>query len=268
MGAISVTAAEITAGLRALGVRGGGRLFVHSSLRAFGHVEGGTEAVCAALIDAVGPEGTVAVPTFTWSANHARETVTFDVSRDPCEVGRIPETFRRLPGALRSEHLCHSLAAVGPLAPRLMGDGVHPFGRGSSMYALYELDFQYAFLGCDFSSCTALHTVEELAAIPYRYYRHFSGSTVIRPDGSRVPSRAVEFLRYLPFQNDFASMEAVFRGRGVVRSAKIGAATVLLSAARAIVDIGLEIVRADPGALLTAASRENLRKWDRAQGSR
>ena len=268
MGGTSVTAAEISTGLRALGVQKGGRLFVHSSLSAFGRVEGGAEAVCAALIDAVGPEGTVAVPTFTWSTNHSRELVTFDVAADACEVGRIPETFRRLPGALRSEHVCHSVAAVGPLAPRVMGDGIHPFGRGSSMYALHELDFQYAFLGCGFGSCTALHTVEELAAIPYRYYRHFSGSTVIRTDGSRVPSRAVEFLRHLPFQNDFAAMERVYRERGVARSAKIGAATVLLSTARAIVDIGLELVRADPGALLTAASRANLREWDRAQGSR
>lgn len=260
MGATSVTAAEITAGLRGLGVQGGGRLFVHSSLSAFGHVEGGAEAVCAALVDTVGPEGTVAVPTFTWSANHAREAVTFDVSRDPCEVGRIPETLRQLPGALRGEHVCHSVCALGPLAPRLMGDGIHPFGRGSSMYALYEMDFQYAFLGCGFSSCTALHTVEELAAVPYRYYRHFRGSTVTRVDGSSVPSRAVEFLRYLPFQNAFGSVEAVFRERGVLRSARIGEATVLISTARAIVDVGLELVHADPGALLAPASRAYLRE--------
>ena len=257
----SVSPADIVAGLRGLGIGRGDRLFVHSSLSAFGHVEGGAESVCAALLDAVGPDGTVAVPTFTWSANHGKETVIFDVANDRCEVGRIPETLRRLPGASRSEHVCHSVAAIGSLSAKLMGDGVHPFGRGSSMYALYENDFRYLFLGCGFSSCTALHTVEELAAIPYRYYRNFEGSTVIRPDGSHRGSRAKEFLRYLPFQNDFASMEGVYRARGALREGRIGAATVLLSSARLIVDIGLELVRRDPGHLLTEASRVYLRSW-------
>lgn len=40
-----------------------------------------------------------------------------------------------------------------------------------------------------------------------------------------------------------------------------GAATLMLTTARAIVDIGLELVRADPGAPLTAASQAYLGAW-------
>jgi aminoglycoside 3-N-acetyltransferase len=255
-----VTAADIVEGLRRLGIEAGANLFVHSSLSAFGHVVGGAPAVCEALLDTAGG-GTVAVPTFTWGTNHDKETVTFDVARDSTEDGRIPETFRLLPGALRSEHVCHSIAAIGPLAPELMGDGVRPFGVGSSMYRLYELGFSLLFLGCGFASCTSLHSVEELAPVPYRYSRSFAGSTVIRPDGSRTPSRAQEFLRYLPFQNDFGKMEEVFRGRGVLREGSIGKARVLVTTVRSVVDIGLTLVRADPGFLLTEASRDLLKAW-------
>jgi aminoglycoside 3-N-acetyltransferase len=187
--------------------------------------------------------------------------VTFDVLRDACEVGCIPETFRRLPGALRSEHVCHSIAAIGPLAADLMGDGVRSFGPGSSMHRLYELDFQYLFLGCGFSACTALHTVEELAAVPYRYHRCYTGSTVVRPDGTRVPSRAVEFLPCQPFQNDFQKMEEIFRSRGTLHEGRIGAAGCILTRARSIVDIGLELVRSDPGYLLSEDSRALLKEW-------
>ncbi len=257
----SLTAREIARGLRELGVEPGARLFVHSSLRAFGRVAGGAAAVCEGLLESVGHEGTVAVPTFTWSAYHDKEVVTFDVVRDASETGCITETFRLLPGARRSEHVCHSIAAVGPLSGELMGDGVRPFGHGSSMYRLYELNFQYLFLGCGFSACTALHTVEEVAAVPYRYSRCFAGSTVVRPDGSRVPSQAREFLRYMPFQNDFEKMEGVYRSHGALREGRIGAAAVILTTMRRIVDIGLALVRSDPGFLLTERSRAVLTEW-------
>ena len=253
-----VTKNDIVSGLRALGIRAGDRMFAHTSLSAFGRVDGGADAVCDALVEAVGPSGTVAVPTFTWGAYHDQETVVFDVRNDPCEVGRVPETFRRRAGAVRSEHVCHSIAAIGAAAQDVMGDGVRPFAEGSSMHRLYELDFWYVFLGCGFGCCTALHTVEELAQVPYRYYRHFEGSTVIRADGSVVPARSVEFLRRNPYDNDFGKMEAVYRKEGLLRTVTVGDARILCAKAREIVDLGLRLMRDDIGCLLTEASRQYL----------
>ncbi|WP_203603573.1 AAC(3) family N-acetyltransferase, partial [Streptomyces sp. SID10692] len=48
-----------------LGVRPGDVLLVHASLRSLGPVAGGARGVLAALRRAVGPEGTVVVPSFT-----------------------------------------------------------------------------------------------------------------------------------------------------------------------------------------------------------
>lgn len=59
--AVVVDAEAVCAGLRELGVSGGA-VIVHSSLSAFGEVDGGAEAVVRGLLRAA---GTVVVPAFT-----------------------------------------------------------------------------------------------------------------------------------------------------------------------------------------------------------
>src|SRR5688500_3872525 len=49
--------------LRALGVGGGDVVLMHSSKSSLGFVAGGPQAVVQAALDAVGPEGTLVVPT-------------------------------------------------------------------------------------------------------------------------------------------------------------------------------------------------------------
>lgn len=62
------TRQSLTHELRDLGVKQGDVLLVHSSLSALGWVNGGAEAVVLAFLDAIGDNGTLAVPTFS-SAN-------------------------------------------------------------------------------------------------------------------------------------------------------------------------------------------------------
>jgi hypothetical protein len=77
-----VTQDRVLRGLEELGIRPGEMVYVHSSLSAFGHVDGGADAVIDALLESFGPGGTVAVPTFTWERNHAKPVVEFDVAND------------------------------------------------------------------------------------------------------------------------------------------------------------------------------------------
>ena len=58
-----MTKAEIVDGLSKLGVKAGDILMVHSALSSLGWVEGGADTVIDALIEAVGPGGTIAMPT-------------------------------------------------------------------------------------------------------------------------------------------------------------------------------------------------------------
>ena len=230
-----VTQDQIVVGLKAVGIAAGDTVLAHSSLSAFGHVEGGADAVIDALLTAIGPEGTLVLPTFTWSAFHDKERVVFDLANTPCETGRIPETFRHRPGVVRSAHVCHSVAVCGPHAQACLGDGVHPFGRGSSFDALCRLNAWSLLMGVTFSSCTALHSAEELEQVPYRAYRDFRGSEVVYPDGRRAPCASVEYLRQDGAHSDFEKAEALFAEAGVLRIARVGNARLINSRIRDVI---------------------------------
>ncbi len=244
-----VTQADIETGLKELGVSPGDVVFAHSSLSAFGYVEGGADAVIDALLAAVGPEGTVVLPTFTWAAFHDQHGVVFDVLNTPCETGRIPETFRRRAGVKRGIHICHSMAAFGARADEALGDGVSPFGKGSAFDHLYRLDAWNLFLGVTMSCCTAAHSAEELVQVPYRAYRDFKDCAVVLPDGRRIPSPSVEFMRQNDWKNDFAKLEGILARAGLLRSCQIGAARCLNARLRDIVDLASRMLRENPNSL-------------------
>jgi len=64
-----------------------------------------------ALRDALGPAGTLVMPTMSDGAS------VFDPKTTPtCEMGIVAETFFRQPGVLRSTHPGASFAAAGPHA--------------------------------------------------------------------------------------------------------------------------------------------------------
>jgi aminoglycoside 3-N-acetyltransferase len=107
-----ISRAEIVAQLRSLGVAAGGVLLVHSSFRAVRPVEDGPRGLILALLDALGPRGTLVMPSWTGDD---------DAPFDPCstvaspDLGIVAETFRQRPGVVRSTHP-FAFAAAGPLA--------------------------------------------------------------------------------------------------------------------------------------------------------
>src|SRR5688500_5973208 len=58
-GSPAVTRTQLVADLRRLGVREGGVLMVHTRMSALGWVVGAAETVVHALLDALGPDGTL-----------------------------------------------------------------------------------------------------------------------------------------------------------------------------------------------------------------
>ena len=98
-----------------LGVTDGDILLFHSSLKSFGYIEGGADAVIDGALLAVGDCGTLVAPTLV-QRDFANAYKNWDKNRTPSDVGRITEVFRKRPEALRSDQATHSVAAIGPMA--------------------------------------------------------------------------------------------------------------------------------------------------------
>ncbi len=250
--ALSITAATLAAALATLGLPPGAAVLAHSSLRSFGHVEGGADGVIDGLLAAAGPAGTVMAPTLTGSeALSPANPPRFDPAATPCWTGRIPETLSRRPGAVRSLHPTHSVAAVGADAAALTAgharsvtpcDELSPYGALARRADGYVL-----LLGVDHESSTLFHHVEELAGLPYHMQPGFALATQVV--GGVAQERPVMLHRY-GAARCFNRMEPLFSALGIQRTGQIGAATVRLVHAAGMVAAVLAAVRADPSILL------------------
>ncbi len=173
----SVTKADFLHALSAVGIQPGDLLLAHTSLSAFGHIQGGPDTVIDALLEALGPAGTLLLPTFTQSAVYSdgdwyasTSFRPFDIASPRTWTGLIPSTFMQRPGVLRSAHPTHSVAGLGPLAPACLNDHLEtdsPTGLKSPFGKLLAHKGKMLWLGADLASSTFLHLLEDQANLPY-----------------------------------------------------------------------------------------------------
>ncbi len=188
---------EIRADLQALPLPSGTVVFVHSSMSRLGYVEGGAATIAAVLYEVIirDRNGTLAVPTFTMTGGMAdtlRSGGVFDLRTTPSGTGRITEIIRQHPGAVRSLHPTHSVAALGPRAEWLTEAhhrDTHSFGAISPFVRLIEADGFVLGLGIDLGPVTFVHTVEDLSDFPIPVYTDDSPISAVCRNGQ---GRAVE----------------------------------------------------------------------------
>lgn len=229
--------AEIADQLRALGVREGGVLLVHTSFRAVRPVEGGPLGLIGALRDALGPDGTLVMPSWTGDNDAPFDPVATPASPD---LGIIADTFWRLPGVVRSDHP-FACAAAGPRAGRIVADPLPlpPHVPASPIGRVHELDGQVLLLGIGHDADSTLHLAEILAGVPYRVPTHV---TVLR-DGR---SERVDYGENDHCCARFALADGWLRERGHQAEGPVGNAHARLARAQDIVAVAVDHLRRDP----------------------
>ena len=160
---------EFTDGLRQLNIKSGDVTLVHSAMRTMGHVEGGAKTIVDALLEVLGPTGTLVVPTFTF-AHEVEDDPVIDPAADRAEMGIITETARQYPGANRSTAFRHSFAALGRRAEVITqtDPALSPFDLRSSFGVMLALNTQVLLIGVTYSSSTSHHFSEFVCEVPYR----------------------------------------------------------------------------------------------------
>ena len=246
----TVTSDDIRRGLSDLGVRSGDTIMVHSSLSSFGHVNGGAPAVIEGLSRAVGSAGTVVMPAFTLSLRDVRAPV-LDVLRSPSEVGAIAETFRVMPGAVRTRHILHSVSARGARAAQVAAcRHISSWGDDTPFMKLYDWDAWIVLLGCDYTSCTLLHAVEQAESVSYRYVQKFPDARLVDEDGRESPLYCTTLTRKEGYNNDFTRPGKLLAVEGHETTTVVGSATLRAVRARVLIDTVRDAVRNDPSFLL------------------
>jgi aminoglycoside 3-N-acetyltransferase len=230
--------AGIARGLRQIGIRPGDLLQVHSSLSAIGYVEGGADAVVDALLEALGPTGTLMVPTF----NHGAAEV-FDVQTTPSVNGAITEAVRKRPAAKRSVHPTHPYAAIGPLAEELTCEHLEllTFDERSPLGKLATMGGHVLLLGVGMDRCTAAHIGETMARVPCVGYREFERK-VLGSDGTVHTAWAV-LWRDGPCSLEWDPLEEAMRRQGMIVDGRIGDAVVQYMRAMDVVHTAYELTK-------------------------
>jgi len=230
------TIEEMTRQLLLLGVEPGGVLVVHSAFSRIRPVENGPLGVIAALRAAVGPAGTLVLPSMA-----DENDPPFDVLESPClGMGAIANTFWQMPGVLRSDSP-HSFAAAGPRAAEITA--AHPVeiphGPDSPPGRAHELDSQILLLGVGHDANTTIHVAENIAGVPYRLQTY---STVFREG---LPVR-VDYAEVDHCCENFRMMDDWLEDTGAQRRGKVGHAEARLSRSREVVAAALKRLRDDP----------------------
>jgi len=241
-----LTQEQIASELQKLGIQAGSIVFVHSSLSSMGYVEGGADTVVNAILSVLSSEGTLVVPTFTFSHGRVANSV-FDPVRDSSEMGRITEVIRTRAGARRSCHLLHSVAALGPHATEITAvHGPSAWAADGPFWKLYELDAHILMLGVPYLRCTFFHVVEQLVQVRYRRWREVE-ARVRDANGNEQSLLTFVYSPKPGFQgNDFNKLGRLLEDRGPAQVGAVGNAVARLFRARDALEIGLAVYRTDP----------------------
>lgn len=220
---------DLVEGLQKLGVQRGMGLMVHSSLSAFGHVEGGALTVIEALKAVVGEEGTLLMPSFNHGGAFVEGSVGYyDPTVTPTTNGAIPDTFWRLPGVFRSLDPTHPFAAWGRNACRYI-ERHHlalTMGEDSPLGLLAREGGYQLNLGTTHATATAKHLAETMRRTPCLGLRT-EEYPVRLPTGEMVKHRTWGWReRSCPLTESGELIEAEMERLRLQRKGQIGHATV------------------------------------------
>ncbi|RMG87886.1 MAG: aminoglycoside N(3)-acetyltransferase [Chloroflexi bacterium] len=257
---LPLTVQSIAEQLRACGLQAGQTVLVHSSMSSLGWISGGAVAVIQALLQVLGEDGTLMMPTHTTSNTEPKywqnppvpahwwpiireHRPAYDPTITPTRMmGAIAELFRTWPGAIRSAHPAFSFAAIGPNAAYLtaghsLEDGL---GEASPIGKLYELDGYVLLLGVPHSNNTSLHLAEYRADWPGK--RTVRQGAAMLVDGER---RWVEYDDLDLDADDFQTIGAAYERQIGYTPCRVGRATVRFLRQRPLVDFAVEYMNAN-----------------------
>jgi aminoglycoside 3-N-acetyltransferase len=248
-----LTKNELVENFQTAGLQAGDTLLVHSSYKSLGGVEGGPKTVIDALLEVLGVEGTLIMPTFNFDFCMGEP---WDVRNTPSHMGAMTNMVREHPDAKRVFHPIYSFAILGKHAEFLTQERYKSsYGPNSLFAKLRQLDGKIVVIGLRYTdSMTFFHHVEEMEGVDYRYMKEFSGM-VTDEDGNTYKDTFTMLVRDLDkgVITEVDPMGELMEEAGVITVNRIGEAKVSLMKANEVYEFTAREMRRDPRLLYTLA---------------
>jgi aminopeptidase-like protein/aminoglycoside N3'-acetyltransferase len=239
---------------RSLKLSPGDTIFVHSAYSSLGRVpggvEGGPQTVTDAILEVIGPDGTLIMPTFNYDF---LKGVVWDMRTSPSQMGILTELMRQDLRARRMFHPIYSMAAIGEHADELAAHRSNDcFGETTIFKKLRDWDAKILIIGLPYSkSITFLHHCEQVAGVDYRFLKEFHG-TAVDAQGKAHETTVTMFVRDVDrgVVLDFEPIGALLDSQ-VVNKKKIGLGDVRLMKCNDVFRVAVEAIQAQDGPGLT-----------------
>jgi aminoglycoside 3-N-acetyltransferase len=244
---------DIEGDLRAIGLRRGDSVIVHSSFKSIGPVEGGPRAIIDALAQVLLPEGALLFPNLYIPHGFTVDSPPrFDLRREHIRnLGILPEVFKFEYATHFSIHPTHSLIGIGDRAPAFLAGheeaGV-PCGLGTPWAKNAASGGRVLLIGVDQRVNTTYHSAEEQMDEPYQLTDDvIHGVVVIGNEEVVVPSR----LHVWSYHPDFNVLNPELEEQGFLVTGRIGEAATLCLDAGGFIELALQKLQGDRGYFLT-----------------
>ena len=172
-----------------IGLSKNDNVFIHSSLKSLGKYQDLAQPdllnmIRTTIFDIIGENGLIAVPTFNFKF---AEGVDFDLDNTPSDgMGAFSEFVRKYNGSYRTSHPMHSISILGKNSKHIADlEGKTEFSENSAFDQLLKMNCKILFLGNSFTE-TFFHIAEEKAAVPYRFWKNFSGNLIKNSSTKRI----------------------------------------------------------------------------------
>lgn len=249
-----VLKADLVDAFKSVGIELGDNLIVHTSLKNLGFVCGGAQIVIEALLEVVGKEGTIVMPTQTWKNLDPSEGVHWEepkqwwnLIRDnwpaynkditPTNtMGAVAEMFRRWDGAIRSDHPARSFAALGKNAEYFMKDHKLDdiFGETSPLAKLYKHNGKILLIAVEHDKNTSLHLADVRAN--YAGKHNVIQNSAMMVDGIR---KWISYETLYVDGEDFENIGKDFEKLNCVKSTNVGNGIIKSMSQKQLVDFAV-----------------------------
>ena len=248
----SYSVSDIIRALNDVGIEQGDTIFVHSDISIFGKIQllkrrDFLENIIKAFKQAIGPDGTLILPTFSYSFC---ENKVYDINNSRSKVGALTEYFRKLPDVKRTINPIFSVGVYGKQKEEYMGIGKDCFDDESIFGKLLKNKAKVVFFGAPFQSCTFMIYIEQTFNVPYRFIKKFNG--IIKTEEREYRDEYTYYVRYLNrnVTRDSSKFEHCLINNGMMRKIKLGNGSIMAVKTDSLFKEGLRNLKKDINFLL------------------